>query len=258
MADCSFDGQKKAWEDTAEFVDEKWENAFHKANEVKQGFLKLLDDDSGYIALGSNTHELLIRFLSALPLKHKPKFITTDGEFHTIRRQLDRLNEEGIQIIKIPSYTVSGVVEKIKKECDDKTSAVLVSSVFFNSGLILPGLKELGQFCESRGINLFIDVYHSLNVVPFSIKKDGLENAFITGGGYKYCQLGEGNCFLRFPKNCNMRPVITGWYSEFTTLTGKKKPGEVLYGIEGDLFAGSTYDPTSNYRAAEVFNSLRI
>jgi kynureninase len=80
-----------------------------------------------------------------------------------------------------------------------------------------------------------------------------LQNAFIVGGGYKYCQLGEGNTFLRFPKNCEMRPVITGWYSEFTALSSRKKSGEVLYGQKGDLFSGATYDPTSNYRASKVF-----
>jgi selenocysteine lyase/cysteine desulfurase len=251
--DCGFEGQKKAWEDAAEFVDEKWGRAFQKAGEVKKGYLKLLDDDSGNIALGSNTHELLIRFLSALPLRKKPKLITTDGEFHTIRRQSDRLNEEGVEVVKVPSSPVSEVVDKLKKACDEKTSAVLVSSVFFNSGLILPGLRDLSEFCSAKGIKLLVDAYHALNVVPFSVKENKLGNAFVTGGGYKYCQLGEGNCFLRFPKNSEMRPVITGWYSEFTALSEKKKSGEVLYGQCDDLFAGATYDPTSNYRAAEVF-----
>jgi acetylornithine/succinyldiaminopimelate/putrescine aminotransferase len=50
-----------------------------------------------------------------------------------------------------------------------------------------------------------------------------------------------------------LRPVITGWYSEFTALSSKKKAGEILYGQKGDIFAGATYDPTSNYRGARVF-----
>jgi selenocysteine lyase/cysteine desulfurase len=252
--DCGFEGQKKAWEDASEFVDEKWERAFQKAGEVKKGYLKLLDDDQGNIALGSNTHELLIRFLSALPLKEKPKLVTSDGEFHSIRRQLDRLSEEGIEVIKVSSSPVNDVVEKIKKACDEKTSAVMVSSVFFNSGLILPGLKDLAEFCNDKNIKLLLDVYHALNVVSFSVKEDNLEDVFIVGGGYKYCQLGEGNCFLRFPSDTKMRPVITGWYSEFTALAEKKKPGQILYGEGDDLFAGATYDPTSHYRGAEVFN----
>ena len=251
--DCGFEAQQEAWNDAADLVDDKWEKAFEKAEEVKQGFSKLLGDESGYITLGSNTHELLIRLFSALPIKEKPRLVSTDGEFHSIRRQLDRLAEDGIEIVKVPSQPVTEVVGKLISAINEKTSAVLVSSVFFNSGIILPGLSELAEYCDKIGVTLLIDAYHHLNVVPFSVEENKLQNAFIVGGGYKYCQLGEGNTFLRFPKNCEMRPVVTGWYSEFTALSSKKKTGEVSYGQKGDLFAGATYDPTSNYRAARVF-----
>ena len=252
--DCGFEAQLEVWNDAAEFVDDKWELAFQKADKVKKGYLKLLDDDEGNIALGVNTLELLIRFLSALPLKDKPKLVTTEGEFHTIRRLSDRLSEEGINVVKISSSPVIDVVDNLKKVSDDKTAAILVSSVFFNSGIILPGLSELSRFCDEKGIKLFIDAYHSLNVAPFSVKKNKLENAFVTGAGYKYCQLGEGNGFLRFPKETKMRPVTTGWFSEFSVMSEKKKTGEVLYGSGDDLFTGATYDPASNYRAARVFS----
>ncbi len=251
--DCGFEAQQNAWIDAANLVDDKWEKAFDKAEEVKQGYSRLLGDESGYITLGSNTHELLIRLLSALPIREKPRLISTDGEFHSIRRQLDRLAEEGIEIVKISSQPVDNVVEKLISAVTENTSAVLVSSVFFNSGLFLPGLNELAENCDKKGVALLVDAYHHLNVVPFSVEKNKLQNAFIVGGGYKYCQLGEGNAFLRIPKHCDLRPVITGWYSEFTALSSKKKAGEVLYGQKGDIFAGATYDPTSNYRAARVF-----
>jgi len=76
----------------------------------------------------------------------------------------------------------------------------------------------------------------------------------VVGGGYKYCQLGEGNCFLRFPAATELRPVITGWFSEFSALSERQQPGQVLYGQGGDRFAGATYDPASHYRAAAVFD----
>ena len=255
--DCGFEAQQEAWNDAANLVDDKWEKAFDKAEEVKRGYSRLINDTSGNITIAPNTHDLIIKLFSALPLKDKPRIITTDGEFHSIRRQLDRLSEEGIEVIKIASNPVLQVVEKIigelKSPQGEKTAAVYVSSVFFNSGIILPGLKELAGFCNQNEITLVIDAYHHLNIVPLSIEENGLQNTFIVGGGYKYCQLGEGNGFLRSPKNCDLRPVITGWYSEFTALSSKKKAGEVLYGQKGDIFAGATYDPTSNYRAARVF-----
>jgi kynureninase len=85
----------------------------------------------------------------------------------------------------------------------------------------------------------------------------GLENAFITGAGYKYVQLGEGNAFLRLPKDrAMMRPVITGWFAEFET---KEQPpsGGVAYGQGPLRFAGATYDPTANYRGAAVFEYFK-
>ena len=51
-----------------------------------------------------------------------------------------------------------------------------------------------------------------------------------------------------------MRPVTTGWFSEFSVMSEKKKTGEVLYGSGDDLFSGATYDPASNYRATRVFS----
>jgi len=255
--DCGFNGQKKAWLDAAEYVDDKWGKAFEKADEVKKGYLRLLDDDSGHITLSSNTHELIVRFLSALPINKEINIVTTDGEFHTIRRQLDRLAEEGITIIKVESSPAGLVTEKLVSNINNKTIAVLVSKVFFNSGEIVEDLSQVVHRCEEMGAKLLVDAYHALNVVPFSIKDEKLEDAFVVGGGYKYCQLGEGNCFLRFPENTSLRPVITGWYSEYGTLSKAKGKGETLYGSGDDLFAGATYDPTANYRAAEVFNFFK-
>ena len=143
--DCAFEGQKQAWRDAAEFVDNKWEKAFAKAEEVKKGYRKLLGDDDGNISLSSNTHELLVRFLSALPLNKELNIVTTDGEFHTIRRQLDRLAEEGIQITRIAASPVGDAVEKLITAVNSKTTAVLVSKVFFNSGEIVDDLASLNE-----------------------------------------------------------------------------------------------------------------
>jgi kynureninase len=47
--------------------------------------------------------------------------------------------------------------------------------------------------------------------------------------------------------------VITGWFSEFEALTDAARGG-VAYGQGPARFAGATYDPTSHYRAAAVFD----
>ncbi len=272
--DVAFAAQQQAWLDAAEHVDDKWGRAFEIADEVRAGFRRLLDDPNGHIALGQNTHEMVIRFLSALPLRERPRLVTTDGEFHTIRRQLDRIEAEGIEVVRVaaggdggaedgitgaerPSDAGNTIAERIVQVVDDRTAAVLVSSVLFRDARIVDGLNEVARACARVGAELLVDAYHSLNAVPFSVVEMGLEDAFVVGGGYKYCQLGEGNCFLRFPPDCALRPAVTGWFAEFGALAAAEGEGGVGYG-EGHLrFAGSTYDPVSHYRAAAVFAFFR-
>jgi kynureninase len=67
-------------------VDDKGEHAFARVDRVRRGYAALLGDQDGDITLAPNTHELVVRFLSALPLRERPKLVTTDAEFHTIRR----------------------------------------------------------------------------------------------------------------------------------------------------------------------------
>ncbi|HSC58018.1 MAG TPA: hypothetical protein VLC11_00535 [Gemmatimonadales bacterium] len=251
--DVAFEAQAESWLDAARYVDDKWEHAFRKADQVRAGFARLLGNAGGGIALAGSTHELLVRLLSGLPIRARPRLITTDGEFHTIRRQLDRLAEEGIEVVRVAESPVESVAERLAAAVDDRTAMVLVSAVFFDSGRIARGLGAVAERCRRHGAELLVDVYHALNVVPFVLSDKGLDDAYVIGGGYKYCQLGEGNCFLRIPASCVLRPVVTGWYSEFTALAEANAGGRVAYGAGGDRFAGSTYDPASHYRAARVF-----
>lgn len=248
--DVAFEGQKQAWRDAAAHVDGKWDLVAAKVERVAEGYRALMGGCDGDITLDANTHALVVRFLSALPLRDRPRIVTTDGEFHTIRRQLDRLAEEGLEVVKVPAEPVADLAERVAAEVDDRTSCAMVSSVLFGTGLIVPGLPAVAEACRRHGAEMLVDAYHSLGVVPFSL--DGMEDAFVVGGGYKYLQLGEGSCFLRVPSDCSMRPVITGWFSEFAELADASTDGRVPYGAGPARFAGSTYDPTSCYRAAEV------
>ena len=271
--DVGFDAQARAWLDAAELVDAKWERAAEQAWRVREGFARLLGDRPEHVALGQNTHELVTRLLSALPLRSRPRVVTTDGEFHTIRRQLDRLAEEGLEVVKVPASPAGAIAERMAMAVDDRTACAMASSVLFETAEIVPGLHLVAERCRLHGAALLVDAYHHLNVVPFDVGRLGLGDAFVTGGGYKYCQLGEGNCFLRVPPDCAMRPVLTGWFAEFGAVEGESRaPGtagtraaggrqeaagarsRVSYGRGPDAFAGATYDPVSHYRAAAVFH----
>jgi kynureninase len=251
--DAGFEAQQRAWLDAAALVDDKWPAAEAQAAQVREGFARLLGDTPGNMALGQNTHELVTRWLSALPLDTRRRIVTTDAEFHSLRRQLDRLAESGpLQIVRLPARPVDTLAARLAATVDDHTLCVAVSSVLFDTAEIVPSLGAVAAACARVGAELLVDAYHHLNVVPFDLRQMGLADAFVTGGGYKYCQLGEGNAFLRVPPDRRLRPVLTGWFAEFAHLE-TRATGDVQYGPGAAAFAGATYDPTSHYRGAAVF-----
>jgi kynureninase len=252
--DVAREGQLEAFADAALHVDEKWERAFAQAERVRDGFRRLLGDPTAAIALAQNTHELVVRFLSALDLRRRPRLVTSDGEFHSVRRQLARLAEEDLDVVVVPAKPAETLAARMAAEVDERTSAVLVSAVLFETARIVPYLDGLADACARSGAELLVDAYHALGAVPFGVSELGLDDTWIVGGGYKYLQLGEGNCFLRLPAHAQeLRPVLTGWFAEFEALADERDPSRVTYARGGARFAGSTYDPTSNYRAARVF-----
>ena len=251
--DVARDAQLAAWDDAARDVDDKWARAFAQADRVRAGFAQRLGCTPDQVALGTSTHELVVRFLSALPLARRPRLVTTDGEFHTLRRQLDRLAEARVaEVVKIHAEPVETLSERLAGSVNDRTSAVLASSVLFGNARIVPGLEQVARACASVGAELLVDAYHHVGVVPFDLAAEGVEGAFVTGGGYKYCQLGEGNCFLRVPPAFTGLPVVSGWFSEFAALA-ERPHGAVPFGEGVARWAGATYDPTSHYRGACVF-----
>jgi kynureninase len=259
--DVAYSAQKQAWLDAATYVDDKWEQAFRRSDRIRGGVGDLLDDPGADVALGENTLELVARFLSALPLRERPRLVTTDGEFHTIRRLLGRLGEEGVEVVKVPAHRpdapVDGLSQRLAEVVDARTAAVLVSSVLYESALRVPELRLVQDACRRYGAELLVDSYHTVNVVPLSLPREGLEDAFVVGGGYKYLQWGEACCFLRLPRQTRLRPIFTGWFGEFGELGAPQVPGGVAYGEGADRFAGSTFDPTSHYRAAAVLDHFQ-
>ncbi|MGH9111125.1 MAG: kynureninase, partial [Acidimicrobiales bacterium] len=185
--DVAREGQVEAFDDAAALVDAKWDRAFAKADEVRAGFLGWLGDPDGDVALGGSTHELVIRFLSGLDVAGgRRRLVTSDGEFHSLRRQLARLAEAGIDVEWVAAEPVGTLAERMADAVDDQTAAALVSAVLFETARIVPHLGALAATCRHHGVELLVDAYHALGVVSLPIHALGLADAWIVGGGYKY------------------------------------------------------------------------
>lgn len=246
--DVAREGLLLAFDVAAEHVDDKWGAVFEAQDELRTHVATRIGARPSEIAFGQNTHELVVRFLSGLPLAKRPRLVTTSGEFHSADRQLRRLAEQGLDVVFVDVEPVATLAERIAKEVDDRTSAVVVSTVLFGSASVVPGLDALVTATRARGAEILLDAYHAFDVVPFTVP----EGAFLVAGGYKYAQWGEGACFLRVPEGARHRPVVTGWFAGFAQLDGHRG-GEVGYADDGATrYAGSTFDPASFFRARAV------
>lgn len=250
--DVAEQGLLDAFAAGAEKVDDKWPHAMDRAERLRAYLRHWYSDAGGHYCLAPNTHQLLVSWLSALDLAGKPHIVTTDGEFHSMYRQLQRLVEAGVRVSFVPVEPLDSLGDRVLEACGKTTAAVMLSRVFFETSLLNPHLETVGLALRDRKIPFLIDDYHGTNVVPLSLSSPGLASAYLVTGGYKYLQWGEGNCFLRYPRDCALRPVVTGWYSSFASLHEPRHAGPSRFD-EGDWrFASATYDPASQYRAARV------
>lgn len=255
--DVAREGQLEYFDVCARDVDNKWETAFEKTEVLRNYLRDFYDDPDAYYCREESTHVLFVSWMSSLDLKNKPKIISTDGEFHSLYRQLHRLEEEGLEVSYVPVDPDESFADRIIAQMDERTSAVMLSRIYFQTCLINDHLTEIAAAARERGIPVMIDDYHGTNVVPLSVRDAGLEDCYILIGGYKYLQWGEANCFLRFPKDCDLRPAITGWFASFSTLDKPRTDDPVEYDRSDQRFASGTYDPSSQFRAAKVVEFFR-
>ena len=247
--DVTREAQIQLWDDAARLVDEKWTHVLGEVwPAVAQGIAHHLRlPDPSTLVSAPNTHEFVNRLMSALPLGRVPTIVTTDSEFHSFRRQTERLAEDGlIEIVAIPTEPFaslpSRLVEAVRTHAPDM---VFVSQVFFNSGYALPNPDALVDAVAASNRLVVIDGYHGFLARPVDLSRIA-NRAFYLAGGYKYAMAGEGACFMHCPPGFAPRPRDTGWYASFATLSGPQD--RVRYATDGQRFMGATFDPSGLYR----------
>ena len=239
-------------------ADEKWETIFSEViPAVQQGVAALLNlPDPATIAFAPNTHDFLRRSLSALPPGRVPRILTSDGEFHSLTRQLARLEEDRLaEVERIPVDPAETFPERFQGACRrGPHDLVYVSQVFFNSGATSGDLAALAEAVRTPETLVAIDGYHGFMALPTDLSSVA-DRIFYLAGGYKYAMAGEGVCFMHCPPGYGERPRDTGWYAAFGALSGKQ--AGVPYGRDGSRFLGATFDPSGIYRLRAVLTWMR-
>ncbi|MEZ6022178.1 MAG: aminotransferase class V-fold PLP-dependent enzyme [Hyphomonadaceae bacterium] len=251
--DAAYDGHMAAWDDASALADRKWEKVFGAVMPAAQAHIaaELKLPDPRTIGFAPNTHELLMRLFSA----RKPgpiEVLTSDGEFHSFRRQAARWAETGwVRQRIVPCEPFESFTERYLAAMREKAPDIaFVSHVMFRSGLRFDGAEALAAYAAPDGTWVALDLYHSFMAMPcdFSAVAD---RVFLLGGGYKYAMAGEGAGYIHAPTGYAPRPSYTGWFADFAAMEAKQQG--VAYAADGRRFLGATFDPTGLYR----FNAVR-
>src|SRR5262249_37070347 len=151
------------------------------------------------LAFAPNTHDLVCRLISALPIDRKPRVLTSDSEFHSFERQIARLAEEGLVALeRIAVEPAETFAERFHTAAGaGGHDLVFVRHVFYNSGATCGDLAALVQ-AVPQDTFVVIDGYHGFMAVPTDLSVVAAR-AFYLAGGYKYAMAGEGACFMHCP-----------------------------------------------------------
>jgi selenocysteine lyase/cysteine desulfurase len=251
--DASFDGQVRAWVEANHFADRKWDLVFGDVVPEAQGHvareLGLPDPETVVFAL--NTHELLIRVFSGWATR-PVRILTTDGEFHSFRRQAERWEEGGDAVVtRVPLEPFETFDARfVAAARAGGHDVIFLSQVFFKTGQTIGCIDALAELARPEGPWVIVDGYHGFMATPTDLSAVA-DRIFYVAGGYKYAMSGEGAAFLHAPPGFCERPVLTGWFAEFGNLTGP--PDGVRYRADAGRFWGATFDPSGLYR----FNGVR-
>lgn len=249
--DVAREAMARCFDDAARLVDDKWGRVFELVDRVGRRVNERLGfDGADPIAFGRSTHELVFRLLSCLA--KDARVVTTTGEFHSLHRQLRRLEEDGLRVTWVDAKPRDALADRLLEQIVPGVGLVAVSAVLFEDAYVVPRLGEIIARAAEVGAIPLIDAYHAFNAVELDWGP-AKDRAYVTAGGYKYAAFGDGVCFLRFPRETTLRPAYTGWFADFGALEGPRdRP--TSYGPGGARFAGATFDPTGLYRADAVLD----
>ena len=189
------------------------------------------------IALGCNSTWGLNQGIFGYPLQAGDVVLTTTAEHNAVLRPLYRLEEQGVQICRVPVDNVGRVEPDMWKSALEQYHPRLC--VLIHASNVTGAVNDaavLTKLAKEYGADVLLDVSQTLGCIPVSLEIWGVDMAAFTGHKYLLGPQGTGGLYVR--PGLELRPHIIGGTGVKSNL--KKMPEEMPLHLE----AGTGNEPS--------------
>ena len=159
-------------------------------------FLKTAPENIAYV---SNTAEGINLIANGYPFESGDQVISYVHEFPSNHHPWALQKKRGVELVLLSNVDPFGDVsayrpcawsmQELEEKTTDRTRVVAISHVQFASGYAAD-LKQLGDFCRERNVDLVIDAAQSMGVLPFYPEEYGI--AAVATSAWKWLLASRG------------------------------------------------------------------
>ncbi len=254
-----------------------WDTLFEKTMpEAILHIKSLLDiNDSSVVEFGHNSHELVTRIISTsfdrllsnsvdvLPIR----IVTTDTEFYSLTRQMNRFTSHQlsrIEVVVVPIHPLDSFLDRLVQRItsDNKyIDYIYISQITYSQETVVPSIpeavhriKDAVTLLDKQYPTVLIDGYHGFGAIPTSL--NNVDCIYISGV-LKHVGAGANLAFAVVPEcyYSKLRPVLTGWLADVSVLSNGKgvSMGDEVGYSDGLRLMGST---PSFHSSMALFNHV--
>ena len=179
----------------AEYVDDN-----HIADRFRKNFGQLLKTNPDNISMVTNTSEAINMIANGYPFEPGDQIVSYINEYPANHYPWVLQSNRGVELIQLSDTDIpqadrpyTGPIdakfargwsfEELESVVTDRTRIVAISHVQFTSGFAA-NLKQLGDFCKSKNIDLVVDAAQGLGCLPVYPEEFGV--SCVAAAGWKW------------------------------------------------------------------------
>jgi selenocysteine lyase/cysteine desulfurase len=177
----------------------------------KPFFAKLINAETGEIAVVENTSVGMNIAANVLHPKPGSKIVTTDLEYLSVVYPFLR-KRLGVKVEYVKNVKGKVLLEDVERAVDDETAAVAISQVEYANGF-RHDMQAISEIAHEHGAYVIVDAIQSAGAVSVDVKRDNID--FLTASCYKWLLSppGTGYLYVREELIQKFEPPFAGWAS---------------------------------------------